>query len=897
MGEVPPAVRTGADTGNAGPTAPTPADEPRGRDQAPPGPGRHGCVLAPVPLVLRAVAAGSPGRRARVLAAVTPDAVVIQDAWRHLRLPLTDLAVDRRRGRELILTPGPNAPAGAISLTFPTAADGDRWYHHLRQSEPQPSAGPVPADRPDAGGVALVRRAPAVPRAVLGRVEVTGPDRWTADRAAQLRAGLLGADAVVDVRRAKCPEFGWGGRRVTGLAVRVDDPDARDRLRTRWYTEEVSALVGRMLVLLVVQAAGLLFAATREAAGLGPGPPTGETRAEAVKTVAAGLGLVHAWPLAVLAVLRVTRWPQLLRPAGLAVLAVTTGRGLAAWAAHLLAVRAAGASPGAGRLWVLLDPFDWAVVVAGAVLCGRAWRLAREADQVLPAGLRPAAVPRAAVARAAVGLTGAYAVALAGVAGYSQYESTAYVLQPGVDPRREQEALLALDEGAARAGAGDLAAAERSYQQAVRAWEGLTAGGTGPSVYRANLAIALAGLGWVREQQGRGDEAEGNYARAVAAGEAVTGDPGLDPQFRRTVAAARDGLAGLHRAKAAKALEDKGRTAFRRYEEAQVKAAKGEAGAEPLFREAIALWEEVLPGATNPAYRTDAAGWIAAAYLNLAAVQQDRGDRAAAEAALRRSEEYGERAVALAPDRPLPRHHLEEARRLLDGLRDQAVQAEVDRLIAAGQFADARDRLLGSVREEEDRARTTGDRAGAARGVARRRDRLAWFLAHCPDDRVRDTKAAVAQARRAADDQPDVAAYWYTLASAQYRNGDYRDSLASLDRVTARAGEPNAAGLFLSAMALYRLDRREDARAAFRKGVAWIAERRRRAEGDVLLRVQLELNRDVLEALRREAEAVIEGKDPGQRLTRARLVAPPTPARLAPAGLTCRSATSAGPWS
>ena len=561
------------------------------------------------------MSAGRPGRKTRILAAVTPDAVVIQDTWRQLELPLAGLAVDRRRrGRELVLTPGPDAPAGAVSLTFPAAADGERWYQHLRRRGQEPAAAPAPTDRPAAGGVALVRRAPAVPRAALGRVEATGPDRWTADRTAQLRAGLLGADAVIDVRRGKCPEFGWGGRRVTGLAVRVDDPDARDRLRARGYAEEVAALVGRMALLLAAQAAGLLVAAARGVDGLGLDPPTGETRVEAVKTAASGLGLVFAWPLALLALLRATRWPQLLRPAGLAVLAVTAGRGLAVWAAHLLAVRAAAAAPVAGKGWVvLLDPFDWAVVIAGAVLCARAWRLAGDADQVLPAGLRPAAVPRAAAARGALGLTGAYALALLGAAGYSRYEASSYALQPGVDPRREQEALLALGEGAARARAGDLGAAEQSYRLSVRAWEGLTAGGAGPPVYRANLATALAGLGWVREQQGRGDEAEGYYARAVAVGDAVAGDPGQAPGFRGVLAAARDGLAGLRGAKATKALEDKSRAASRRYEEALVKGAKGEAGAEPLFREAIALWEEVLPAATNPAYRTDAAGWIAAA--------------------------------------------------------------------------------------------------------------------------------------------------------------------------------------------------------------------------------------------------------------------------------------------
>ena len=48
----------------------------------------------------------------------------------------------------------------------------------------------------------------------------------------------------------------------------------------------------------------------------------------------------------------------------------------------------------------------------------------------------------------------------------------------------------------------------------------------------------------------------------------------------------------------AKRLDDEDRVALRKYEEAEVKAARGDAGAERLYQEALALWEEVLPQAT-----------------------------------------------------------------------------------------------------------------------------------------------------------------------------------------------------------------------------------------------------------------------------------------------------------
>lgn len=49
-----------------------------------------------------------------------------------------------------------------------------------------------------------------------------------------------------------------------------------------------------------------------------------------------------------------------------------------------------------------------------------------------------------------------------------------------------------------------------------------------------------------------------------------------------------------------------------------------------------------------------------------------------------------------------------------------------------------------------------------------------------------------------------------------------------------------------------------------RKAVEWIEEQQRKAEDNALLRLQLEMGHPALESLRREAESLIEGKDPGR---------------------------------
>src|SRR5205085_7700988 len=112
----------------------------------------------------------------------------------------------------------------------------------------------------------------------------------------------------------------------------------------------------------------------------------------------------------------------------------------------------------------------------------------------------------------------------------------------------------------------------------------------------------------------------------------------------------------------------------------------------------------------------------------------------------------------------------------------------------------------------------------AVRRLAYRLDRFAWLLAHCPDERVRDMKSAIKHARRATQMKPDVGDYWYTLAMAQYRHGDWRQSLASLETVKAKDGGFDASAWLLVAMNRHQLGQKDEARGAWRKAVEWIEE-------------------------------------------------------------------------
>src|SRR5262249_46492189 len=150
------------------------------------------------------------------------------------------------------------------------------------------------------------------------------------------------------------------------------------------------------------------------------------------------------------------------------------------------------------RIWLLADPVDWAFVIAGAVLGVRAWHLAADAGEILPEEARVVSVPRKLGSRGLQATTGIYALLCLGWVGISGYQESSHLLQRGVDPRREQDALLAFNEGASHANRGDLGAAEKAFQRALSLWEALAPGRSAPSVYRVNLALTLNNLGWLR---------------------------------------------------------------------------------------------------------------------------------------------------------------------------------------------------------------------------------------------------------------------------------------------------------------------------------------------------------------------------------------------------------------
>jgi tetratricopeptide (TPR) repeat protein len=824
-------------------------------------------IIAPMPATLLAELGPQSGPRVPVMVALTAYAIWIQETWRLRSVSLDGLRVEpQEKGKEIELALGPHDSNDRLTLRFGSASQRNRWHEKIQAAQSKFACHRTADGWPVPEGVALVKHAPDLPHSELGRVAFLHHSPDTSDQGIQLRAAMLGANSIIDYNRKKCRQAGWGAREVSGMAVRITDADDLQRMRWKWYAEEVSELIGAMLLLILIQAALQFFVLA-----LLPGKTsllsgTGETLEQSIASAGLGLALWYAWPLVMMALLWVLHWRELLRPTGIAVLAVTTLQGLAVIAAHVLVVFTEGTAFAATMFWIAMDPVEWVFIFIGAVLCVNAWRLARKACEILPEEAQVVSTPRRLWSWGLLGSSAIFALLCLVGSGMARYYESAHLVREGVDPKREHEAMLAMNEGAARANKGDLLAAFESFQRSLDLWEELTAKASAPSIYRVNLAITLSDLGWVRRQQHRDKEAEDYYSRAVDLADHLAGDPQFDTDTQQRLAEARAWLASVRGDRSSKLLETKDDEAAAKYEEAQVASEKDSQSAERLIREAIATWEEVLPQAGNAEYTKFAVSRLNTAWLSLAGLQERLGKRGDAEVSLNKAIDYGRRAVELDPGRPLVKHNRDLAVSRLETLRSAAFDNEIDKLTRAGRLAAAIEHFKKGIKEQEERVQAGKDLEPAIPTLAHRLDRFAWMLAHCPDRTRRDPTAAIQHARRATSLRPDVADYWYTLAMVQYRNGNWQDSLASLEALKARqGGEFGASDWLVSAMNLYRLNREEEAQAAVAKAVEWMEERRRKAVGNALLRMEYELMRPAVEALLREAQNLISGEPDDSR--------------------------------
>ncbi len=131
--------------------------------------------------------------------------------------------------------------------------------------------------------------------------------------------------------------------------------------------------------------------------------------------------------------------------------------------------------------------------------------------------------------------------------------------------------------------------------------------------------------------------------------------------------------------------------------------------------------------------------------------------------------------------------------------------------------------------------------------LARLSNNLAWHLATGIES-IRDPRRALTLARRAVELDPKSILYANTLGVSQYRNGDFKGAVVSLElSLTVSAGDGDGFDLFFLAMAHEKLGHRAEARACHRRGVRWLGDQKNLIAAEA----------EELAAFRAEAEAVL----------------------------------------
>jgi len=99
---------------------------------------------------------------------------------------------------------------------------------------------------------------------------------------------------------------------------------------------------------------------------------------------------------------------------------------------------------------------------------------------------------------------------------------------------------------------------------------------------------------------------------------------------------------------------------------------------------------------------------------------------------------------------------------------------------------------------------------------------LAWQLASHADPKFRAPARAVELAKKAVKLAPQINNYWNTLGVAHYRNRDWQEAIAALEKSMTLCGQPESWDSFFAAMAHWQLDHKEAARRAYDQGTRWM---------------------------------------------------------------------------
>jgi serine/threonine protein kinase/Flp pilus assembly protein TadD len=383
------------------------------------------------------------------------------------------------------------------------------------------------------------------------------------------------------------------------------------------------------------------------------------------------------------------------------------------------------------------------------------------------------------------------------------------------------------------------AAAAEAYDEAIRRFDRLRTDHPGRSDYREALAHCHHNRAGLLFRTKRHEDAGPAYLRAIELREElVTADPAT-PRLRFDLAVS---LGSYGQVMAATGRAKDATTAYLRALDLLTGLAKASADSATHNQLGVVLgglaelswddnWEARtlleravkhlrLAQETSPRHHTGR-DHLAAVLLHLARTLVRLGETDAARG------KYGEARdlrVRLAQDFPRTPHHRQELAVIRTDLGDLAT-VEGDHEGASREYGEA-------IAGYERLARAYPASAGYARD-------LAWLLATCPSQKLRNPDRAVTLARSATAVAPQGGDCWRTLGAALCRTEDWAGAIEALDKAVALKAADGRVWLML-ALAHAKLGDRDKARGYYDKVRQWPAKAGAEAPARRSLRIEVE---------------------------------------------------------
>jgi eukaryotic-like serine/threonine-protein kinase len=371
--------------------------------------------------------------------------------------------------------------------------------------------------------------------------------------------------------------------------------------------------------------------------------------------------------------------------------------------------------------------------------------------------------------------------------------------------------------GTFKRGPGSYAESQRSLVRAIALWAKLAADAPSMPLYRHFLAISHSNLGLTLEASGHPGEAVEAYRQSVAYHEKVVADSPSVSQYRHSLFKSYGNMGTV--------LRDSGRLDE----------------AENAYRHAVAHQEKVVAGSPSVVeYRDD----LASGYGNLGSILTEMGRWANAEEPFHRAIAVWEK---LSPDSSfVPRFGTS----LAWGRRDLG-----DVLMMTGRPAEAEPAYRQAIAlfERVDQASSVPDhqKNGLVSSVARlatlfevegrkveaeqeyrravamaekltnpeAQNDLSRALAISPNRLQDDHRVALQLAKKTVKESPQDHNYWATLGIAQYRTGDAKAAIESIEKSMQLHTGGDAKIWFFLAMAKFRNGQNDQARQWYYKAV------------------------------------------------------------------------------